>query len=322
MTLYAISGAIESGLIYALLAFAVFISFRVMKVPDLSVDGTFTTGAAIASVMTVAGYPYLGLLLAFVAGGIAGSVTALLHVKLKIAPVLCGILTMTALYSVNLIIMNNQASIMINSSTPTCFSAFDFISDSFTFGKIVVPLLLIAVILFLLYRFFRSKTGLAVRATGDNETMVRSSSINTDVTKIIAMTVSNAFASLCGAFIASQQNYCDIKMGSGAIVLGLASLILGEVIIRGRKSIFRNLLAAVVGAVLYQLIISFALAININSAFLKLISAVIVVIALSVPVIKARFISQKERRYPDRITNEEVETEADEITDREVSKNA
>lgn len=304
MSIYALSGAVESGLIYALLAIAVFISFRVMKVPDLTVDGSFTTGAAVASMMTVAGFSYLGVVLAFFAGAAAGAVTALLHTKLKITPVLAGILTMTALYSVNLVIMNNQASIMINTSTPTVFTSLFFMDGILGgFGRAIVPLVIVAVVIFILFKFFRSKTGLAIRATGDNETMVRSSSINTDTMKLLAMTISNAFASLCGALIALQQNYSDIKMGSGAIILGLASLILGEVILRGKKSVLRNLIAAAVGAVLYQIVISLALALRINSSFLKLISAAIVVLALSIPLLNRKISGALERKHE----NDEME---------------
>lgn len=285
MTLYAFSGAIETGLLYALLALGVLISFRIMKIPDLTVDGSFTTGAAAAAVLTVSGHPYLAIPVAFAVGFAAGSVTALLHTKLKIPPVLSGILTMTALYSVNLLIMNNQASVMIPNKMKTVFSDTAALR-SIPFGNVIIPFLLTAVIALLLIFFFKTTTGLSVRATGDNEVMVRSSSINTDLTKWLALSLSNGLTALCGGFIVQQQNYCDIKMGSGAIVLGLAALILGETLTKGKKSITRNIIAALTGSVVYQIVISFAIAVNISSSYLKLISAVIVVAAVSFPTVR------------------------------------
>lgn len=306
MTLFAFAGALESGLLYAVLALAVYLSFRIMKIPDLTVDGSFTTGAAIAATMTAAGHPLLAVPVMLLAGGAAGAVTALLHTRLRITPVLSGILTMTALYSVNLLIMNNQASLMLPNSTKTVFSVFAPLRSSFLFGRVIPPLLLAGLLVGGLILFFRSRSGLAVRATGDNETMVRSSSINAEVMKVLALSVSNALAALCGGLIAVRQYYCDIKMGSGAIILGLASLILGEVLVRGKASVLRGLLAAVVGAVVYQLVIAQSLAMNLNSSLLKLVSVIIVLAAIAVPRAKEAASTQLYRRRQRNFHTKEV----------------
>ncbi len=301
MTIYLFSSSIEAGLIYALLALGVFITFRIMKIPDLTVDGSFTTGAAVSAMMTLSGKPVLGLFAGFAAGLAAGAITALMHTKLKIAPVLAGILTMTGLYSINLVIMGNQPSVMLNNSLFNVFTPLRRFKDNY-FIRLIPAFFIMAVIIILLIIFFKTTTGLSIRATGDNETMVRSSSINTDLTKFIAISLSNGFAALSGAFIAQNSNYADIKMGSGMIVTGLASLILGEVLVKGKKSIARNILAAVIGSILFQLITAYAISTTVNPSFLKLISSVIVIVAVSYPTVKEKtksFLVQNRRRKTD-----------------------
>ena len=279
MSIPALSGALELGFFYALLALSVFLSFRVMKIPDLTVDGSFTTGAAVSALGTVSGMPYMGLLLAVMFGMAAGAVTAMLHTKLKVPSVLAGILTMTGLYSVNLRVMNGQATLSILGKM-TIFSPFEKLY-SLPFGNIIFPLFLSGILVALLFLFFRTRTGLAVRATGDNEVMVRSSSVNTDRMKTIALALANGLSALSGALIAQQQNYADVNMGLGAIVLGLASLIIGEALFHGKKSLLRNMISAVLGAVLYRILVAFVLQLNIKSSDLKFISAAVVVIALA-----------------------------------------
>lgn len=281
MSVAAFSGALESGFFYALLALSVFLSFRIMKIPDLTVDGSFTTGAAVSALCTCNGVPYMGLLLAVLSGMAAGAVTALLHTKLKVPAVLAGILTMTGLYSVNLRVMNGQATLSILGKN-TVFSPFEKLY-SLSFGNIVFPLCIVGILILLLFLFFRTRTGLAVRATGDNEVMVRSSSVNTDRMKTIALALANGLSALSGALIAQQQNYADVNMGLGAIVLGLASLIIGEALFQRKKSLLGNMISAVLGAVLYRILVAFVLQLNIKSSDLKFISAAVVVIALALP---------------------------------------
>lgn len=294
MSLYSISGAIESGLLYGLLALGMFISFRVMKAPDLTVDGSFTTGAAVSAIFTFNGMPMLGLLLAIFAGMCAGVISSILHSKLKVPTVLAGILTMTALYSINLRIMNNQAYISLIGKE-SIFSYFSTLAE-IPFGNVILPLMITSFLVIILILFFGSHTGLAVRATGDNPIMVRSSSINTNMTKTIALAISNGLVALSGALIAQQQNYAEVNMGAGAIVLGLASLILGETLIMGRKSIVRNLIAAVIGAILFRLFTAFVLKINFNASDLKLLSALVVTIAISLPLLKEKVVFKIKRK--------------------------
>jgi putative tryptophan/tyrosine transport system permease protein len=285
MTLLALQGSLELGIIYAIMALGVFVSFRTLNMPDLSVDGSFVLGAAVSVVMCSNGQPFLGLLVAIVAGCGAGSITALLHTKLKIQPLLAGILTMLALYSLNLKVMSGRANIPLINKT-TVFSALEG-STNGDYGKLILSLVILLVMLLLLYLFLNTRLGFVLRATGDNEQMVRASGVNTDSMILIGLALSNGFVALSGALIAQYQSYVDVGMGIGMVIIGLASVIIGEVVF-GIKSLLRRLLAVILGAVLYRLIIAFALEIGMPATDLKLVSAVIVALAMSMPIIKKR----------------------------------
>lgn len=270
-----VKGALELGLIYSIMAMGLYVSFRVLNVADLTVDGSFTTGAAVSAVLTFAGYPLLGLLLALPAGAIAGLVTSGLQTKLKVQPILSGILTMTLLYSVNLRIMG-KSNISLSGKNTLFMSG-----DS---AKLIVSLVVVAITALLLVLFLQTKTGLSLRATGDNVEMVRSSSINPTVTNAIALAVANGLVALSGALLAQYQRFADISMGTGMVIVGLASVIIGEVIV-GSSSVKRHILAVIVGSILYRCFIAVALkAASPND--LKAISAVIVALAISYPAIK------------------------------------
>lgn len=278
--------AVELGLLYTLLTLGLFISYRILDIPDLTVDGSFTLGAAVAVVITTAGHPFLAILGAAIAGILAGMVTATLQTKLKVQPILAGILTMTALYSINIMVMGNKANISLL-RVETLFTKMKALVGAsragFLLGGGVVIISCV-----LLGIFLYTKLGLSIRATGDNEDMVRSSSINVDLMKIIGLAIANGLVAISGALIAQKQSFADVSMGTGMVVIGIASLIIGEVIVdmfvkqRGIKS---NIVAAVLGSIIYRLIISAALAVNISATSMKLVSAVIVVIAISYPVI-------------------------------------
>jgi putative tryptophan/tyrosine transport system permease protein len=285
MTLLALQGSLELGIIYAIMALGVFVSFRTLNMPDLSVDGSFVLGAAVSVVMCSNGQPFLGLLVAIVAGCGAGSITALLHTKLKIQPLLAGILTMLALYSLNLKVMSGRANIPLINKT-TVFSALEG-STNGDYGKLILSSVILLVMLLLLYLFLNTRLGFVLRATGDNEQMVRASGVNTDSMILIGLALSNGFVALSGALIAQYQSYVDVGMGIGMVIIGLASVIIGEVVF-GIKSLLRRLLAVILGAVLYRLIIAFALEIGMPATDLKLVSAVIVALAMSMPIIKKR----------------------------------
>ena len=278
MSLTIILKAIELGLIFSILSLGVYISFRVLNVPDLTVDGSFATGCAVCAVMTIAGHPYLGLLLAFVAGGLCGMVTAFLQTKMHMQPLLAGILTMVALYSINLRIMNGAPNISLF-STNTLFTLID--------SKLLILLIFSLVIGFILFGFFKTNLGLMLRATGDNEVMVRSSSINVDRMKFIGMALSNGIVALSGALLAQYQNFADITSGTGMMVLGLAGIIIGEAILR-KRTIGFGIASAIIGACIYRLLYQFALQFGIPATDMNLMSAILVAITISLPYLKRK----------------------------------
>lgn len=278
MSLTIILKAIELGLIFSILSLGVYISFRVLNVPDLTVDGSFATGCAVCAVMTIAGHPYLGLLLAFVAGGLCGMVTAFLQTKMHMQPLLAGILTMVALYSINLRIMSGAPNISLF-STNTLFTLID--------SKLLILLIFSLVIGFVLFGFFKTNLGLMLRATGDNEVMVRSSSINVDRMKFIGMALSNGIVALSGALLAQYQNFADITSGTGMMVLGLAGIIIGEAILR-KRTIGFGIASAIIGACIYRLLYQFALQFGIPATDMNLMSAILVAITISLSYLKRK----------------------------------
>jgi putative ABC transport system permease protein len=279
-------GAVELGLLYALMALGVYITFRILDFPDLTVDGSFTTGAAIAAVMITNGYsPILASLAAFVGGLIAGACTGLLHTKGKINGLLSGILMMIALYSINLRIMDNKPNISLLGAE-TLFSSVTQL-ELMGIGAVVV---IIAKLL--LDAFLHTDMGLALRATGDNARMIRSLGANTDNTTILGLSLSNGLVALSGALIAQQSGFADISMGIGMIVIGLASVIIGEAIF-GARTVFFATLAAVLGSIIYRIVVALALRVEwLKTSDLKLITAIIVIVALVLPLAR-RAIKQK-----------------------------
>lgn len=290
-------GTLHLGLIYALLALGVYLTFRILNIPDLTVDGSFTLGLAVSAMCAIAGHPILGLIAGMLCGAAAGCITGFLQTKAGIHPILSGILTMTGLYTVNLFIMggNPNPSLL---GQPTVFAGLQELFDGV--DRDVLRLLLILLIVLLcmggLTWFFKTRLGLCIRATGNNEEMVRASSINTDAMKVIAVAVANGMVSLAGALLAQYQGYADINFGSGIIVIGLASVIIGETVLR-KRTLFFGLFSAALGAVIYQFLIALALQSSFFSAYmLKLISAVIVAITLSIPAIQRSLAQYRTRK--------------------------
>ncbi|MDQ8737782.1 ABC transporter permease [Paenibacillus sp. LHD-38] len=266
-------GAVESGLLYALMALGVYITFRILDFPDLTVDGSFTTGAAIGTVMTVNGTePWLAVLCAFIGGAIAGTCTGLLHTKGKVNGLLSGIIMMIALYSINLRIMGKP-----NLSLRGHDNLFENVPT------LAVMIVFVVIVKLVLDLFFRTDIGLSLRATGDNSRMIRSFGANTDITTIFGIALSNALVATSGALVAQYQKYADNSMGIGMIVIGLASVIIGEAIF-GAKTIFRATLAVVLGSIIYRIIYAFALRVEwLEASDMKLITAIIIIFALVVP---------------------------------------
>ena len=279
-----IFSALELGFIYALVALALFLSFRVLNIADMTTDGAFTLGCAVSATFAVAGHPLLGIPAAMLAGACAGGITAFLQTKLNIPSILAGIITNTGLYTVNLAVMGFSSNVNMMRAD-TLFSLLQPVLGK-TFGKII-PVALIALLTgLLLALFLKTRIGLSIRATGDNPDMVRASSINTGFTVTVGLCISNSLTALSGAVLAQYQKTADINLGTGMVIIGLASLIIGETLMpRGKTWV--KILGAIAGSVVYRFIIAIALRLDLPSECLKLISAVIVALAIGLPAIQA-----------------------------------
>jgi putative ABC transport system permease protein len=296
MSLFVVQGAVEQGFIYSLVALALYLSFRTLDIADLTTDGTFTLGAACSAVFTVQGHPVLGLLLAFLLGCAAGLVTALLQTKLGVQPILAGIITMTGLYTVNLVVMGGRSNLNMLKEE-NVFTAAEALLGPW--GKLILSFLLAAGTGLLLALFLRTRLGLSIRATGDNRDMVASSSINPAFTTAVGLCLANAMTALSGGLLAQYQKFSDVSLGTGMVVIGLASLIIGEVVL-GRGGVLRGVAASLLGAVIYRIIIAAALTANVNAQYFKLVSAVIVAAAISYPAVAEKLRFQKKRREAER----------------------
>ena len=277
-----IMSALELGCIYALVALALFLSFRVLNIADMTTDGSFTLGCAVSATVALAGHPILALPAAMIAGAAAGFVTAALQNRFRIPSILAGIITNTGLYTVNLAVMGFSSNVNLL-RTETVFS---LLKDTLGSGYKLIPALVITAIVgaFLIF-FLKTRVGLSVRATGDNADMVRASSINTAFTVTIGLMLSNSITALSGAVLAQYQKTADINLGTGMVVIGLASLIIGETLMPKGKT-WMKVLGAILGSVVYRFIIALALRMDLPSECLKLISAVIVALAIGLPAMK------------------------------------
>ena len=277
-----IMSALELGCIYALVALALFLSFRVLNIADMTTDGTFTLGCAVSATVAVAGHPILALPAAMLAGAAAGYVTAALQTKFRIPSILAGIITNTGLYTVNLAVMGFSSNVNML-KTDTIFSLLKpFLGSGY---KLIPAAILTAVVGLLLVLFLKTRLGLSIRATGDNADMVRASSINTGFTVTIGLMLANSLTGLSGAVLAQYQKTADINLGTGMVIIGLASLIIGETLMPKGK-LWMKVLGAILGSVLYRFIIAIALRLDLPSECLKLISAVIVALAIGLPAMK------------------------------------
>lgn len=281
-------GALELGIIYAIVALGVYLTFRVLNFPDLTVDGSFTTGGAVAAMMIITGWnPVIATLAAFVAGLAAGAITGLLHTKGRIDGLLAGILTMIALWSINLRIMGiaNGSEGVANLGLRGQPTVFTFLRDNGMMGSMAsVGLLLVGVIVLKLVIdwFLATDLGLSIQATGNNEQMIRSFGVNTDGKKILGLALSNGLVAVGGALVAQYSGFADVTMGIGLILIGLASVIIGQAFF-GNRWVWLATIGVIVGAILYRLIIFWALSVGLNPNDMKLITAVIVIVALLLP---------------------------------------
>ncbi|MEK0312413.1 ABC transporter permease [Cohnella sp. 56] len=300
---HSLTGALELGLMYALMALGVYITYRILDFPDLTVDASFTTGAGIAAVMITHGYaPWVSTLAAFGGGLAAGACTGLLHTKGKVNGLLAGIIMMIGLYSINMRIMGKPNISLLGEDTLLSGVASHEWHDV-RLGYIAVLIGLAAVVKLLLDAFLHTDLGLSLRATGDNKRMIRSFGSNTDLTTILGVSLSNGLVALSGALIAQDGGSADISMGIGMIVIGLASVIIGEAIF-GPKRVFWATFAVVIGAIVYRIVYALALRaewLHLRTTDLKLITAVIVVLALVIPTVSR---TAKQRQQAKRRTAE------------------
>jgi putative ABC transport system permease protein len=280
--------SLYEGLVFGFVAIGVYLTFRVLGFPDLTVDGSFTLGGAVAAVLIVNGVnPFLATLAALGAGLCAGLATSLLNTKLRIPALLASILVMVALYSINLRIMGGANVSLLREVT-----IFDQVSELLGVEariayQLVVAGVLAVIVFFILNWFLRTEIGLALRATGDNEQMVRGFGVNTDMTTILGVSIANGLVALGGAVVAQGQGFADVGMGIGMIVMGLAAVIIGEALFRP-KGVARLLLAVLGGTFIYRLLISIALRLGMAPGDLKLITAILVIIALAVPYLQKK----------------------------------
>ena len=291
--LSALPGAAAQGIIWGIMAIGVYITFRVLDIADLTVDGSFGTGGAVLVMCTISGMNiYLAMLLAFLAGCLAGLATGIFHTVFGIPAILAGILTQLALYSINLRILGGKANQTVSARNYKLIVSRGEINKS-----LIVGLVFSGVIIAILYWFFGTELGHSIRATGNNQAMARANGINTNINKIIGLVLSNGLVALAGALLSQYQGFADVNMGRGAIVIGLAAVIIGEVVL---GKIFKNfalrLFACVVGGIIYYIVITIVLRLGLNANDLKLFSALVVAMFLGVPYWKNKVSAKKVKR--------------------------
>ena len=275
--------ALETGCIFALVALALFLSYRILNIADMTTDGAFTLGCAVSATLAAAGHPLIALPAAMAAGIAAGFITAALQTKFKIPSILAGIITNTGLYTVNLAVMGFSSNVNMVKA-PTIFRMLQPYLGSVY--KLLPAAVLVIFATVMLVLFLNTRLGLSIRATGDNPDMVRASSINTAFTITIGLCVANAMTALSGAVYAQYMRTAEINMGTGMVIIGLASLIIGEALLP-RKNTALKVMGAVAGSVLYRFVIALALWLELSAEYLKLVSAIIVALAIGLPAVKA-----------------------------------
>jgi len=287
---------VSQGLLWSILAIGVYLTFRVLDVADLTVEGSFPLGAAVAASLLVSGWsPVPAILAACVAGMISGIVTGLLTTKFKIPALLSGILTMIALYSVNLRVMGKANLPLLQ--IDTLFTQFSWISEDSQMVVFLVGLVVVLLICALCYWFFGTEIGAAIRATGFNPHMIRANGVNTDVTVILGLLLSNGLVAISGALVAQSNGFADVGMGVGTIVIGLASVIIGEVLF-GTPSFWRCLISVVLGSIVYRIVIAIVLQMGMPPNDLKLFTAILVAAALALPLLQGK-VKERKRRAVD-----------------------
>lgn len=306
---YTFLGAVDLGLIWGFLALGVYITFRLLDIADLTVDGSFTTGGAVCAVCVLNGiHPLLALLISILAGFLAGAITGILHTKCKIPAILAGILTQIGLYSINLRIMGGRANLPLTTAN-TLFADLSVSLDvNRYYIALVISLIFVIIFIALLYWFFGTELGSSIRATGNNEQMARSLGINTDTMKLLGLTISNGLVGLSGALYALYGQATDVRVGTGAIVIALASIVIGEVVISSKKGNFAlKLTSIIIGSIIYRIIVALVLQMGLNTDDLKLLTAILVGIALTIPIMLNK---RKQISMYKKLTGKEINQDA------------
>ncbi len=287
--------ALELGLIYALVALALFISFTILNIADLTTDGCFTLGCAVAAMVTLSGHPFLALFVAMVTGALAGFVTAILQTKLGVESILAGIIVNTGLYTINLAVMGFSSQTNIFAKDTVFSLAKNSLGNTIvdSWYRVIIVVVIVGIIAIALWWFLGTKLGMSIRATGDNADMVKSSSINPTFTITVGLCLANSLTGLSGALIAQYQKSADINIGTGMVTIALASLIIGQTLIGNKGSIIRRILGTILGSVLYRFIVAIALRLSVPAEALKLVSALIVAIAIAAPYVKTKLALKK-----------------------------
>lgn len=301
--LYIIQTALQLGCVYSFVALALFLSYRILDIADLTTDGCFVLGMAVSVSCCAGGHPFAGVILGMIAGGCAGCVTAILQTRLGVPSILAGIVTNTGLYTINLMAMGWSSNISLLKNE-TIFSLFKKTNIGGAWNAIILVGMIALCAMVLMKWFLSTRLGLSIRATGDNRDMVSASSINPRFTILVGLVVANIFTGLSGALAGQLQKSADINSGSGIVTIGLATLIIGETLIQGRKSIGRNICACLVGNIVYRCIYAFVLQTHIIPVEgLKLMTAIIVALAIAAPYIKENLDVMKRERRENHVKN-------------------
>lgn len=292
LSLPVVVSALELGFIYALVALALFLSYSILNIADLSTDGCFTLGCAVGAQVAIMGHPVLALFAAMAAGVCSGYIMAFLQTKLGVESILAGIIVNTGLYTVNLAVMGFSSNLSLFKSE-TVYSLCKELFGS-TWYKLIMSIIIVVIVCAVLAWFLGTRIGLSIRATGDNSDMVKASSINPGFTITVGLCISGAMTALSGCLIGQYQKSCDINLGTGMVTIALASLIIGETLV-GKKTVFRRMAGAVLGSCLYRFAIAIALRLHIPAECLKLVSAIIVAAAIASPYLKNQIAFQKKK---------------------------
>lgn len=295
-TLSILQSALELGCIYSLVALALFVSFSILNIADLSTDGCFTLGCAVGAMVTLLGHPYLALFAAMAAGICSGFITAFLQTRMGVPSILAGIIVNTGLYTVNIAVMGFSSNVNLFA----CDTVFNLAKEKLSYGwyadwyKLLIVLVIVIILGVILSLFLNTRLGLAIRATGDNEHMVRASSINPLFMITVGLCLANALTALSGAILGQYQKSCDINLGTGMVTIALASLIIGETLV-GKGGMPKKIAGVILGSCLYRFIVALALRLNVPAEALKLVSAVIVAIAIAFPYLREKSAFYRQR---------------------------